>query len=485
MWSGMVILSPGSGTYLVYVIEKMKNMNFNTNNYVGLNGTRINSSKSFLNSHNLTFNNKFFFLRAGFTTMSFYSSRNWGLITNRKYKVKEINKTPYDLALEYSNKGVRITALEVNNVLAFTKFSIDQNTLDLILSKNPTNFINLDKNTISSELFLDEIGTIRNEKSKGGVYIWTHIATGKRFFSTTSSEGRQNKNINDPSFISGFTDAEGTFHISVYPRETSKLKWRVQIRLEFCLHEKDLPQLLSIQEYFKGIGYIAIDSKNNKAFFRVSNVQDIIKLIIPHFNKYPLLTKKRQDFLLWSKVANIMEMGGHLTSEGLLEIIRIKANNNKGLSPKLIAAFPNIKPYELPDLQPIPIYDPSWLVGFVAGDGSFSAYPYRSKTYKVKFFITQHNRDLTLLEEIKDYLKVGNIYKNGNSLNYEVGSMKSCLDIIIPFFDRYPIPSTALKSHNFKIWKEIVEILNNKNIGADSARKERIDSLLSEFNKWG
>ena len=75
------------------------------------------------------------------------------------------------MALEYSSKGVRITALEVNNVLAFTKFSIDQNTLDFILSKNPTNFINLDKNTISSELFLNEIGTIRNEKSKGGVYI--------------------------------------------------------------------------------------------------------------------------------------------------------------------------------------------------------------------------------------------------------------------------------------------------------------------------
>lgn len=191
MWSGMVILSPGSGTYLVYVIEKMKNMNFNTNNYVGLNGTRINSSKSFLNSHNLTFNNKFFFLRAGFTTMSFYSSRNWGLITNRKYKVKEINKTPYDLALEYSNKGVRITALEVNNVLAFTKFSIDQNTLDLILSKNPTNFINLDKNTISSELFLDEIGTIRNEKSKGGVYIWTHIATGSMYVGSSRQLARR------------------------------------------------------------------------------------------------------------------------------------------------------------------------------------------------------------------------------------------------------------------------------------------------------
>lgn len=166
-------------------------MNFN--NYIGLNGTRLNS-KYFLNSRNLIFNHKFFLLRIlreGFTTMSFYSSRNWGLITNRKYKVKEINKTPYDLALEYSNKGIRITALEVNNVLALTKFNIDQNTLDLILSKNPTNFINLDKNTISSELFLDEIGTIRNEKSKGGVYIWTHIATGSKYVGSSRQLARR------------------------------------------------------------------------------------------------------------------------------------------------------------------------------------------------------------------------------------------------------------------------------------------------------
>ena len=83
--------------------------------------------------------------------------------------------------MEYIQKNIRITASEVNNVLALTGFSVDQSTLDLVLSKNPLSFSNLDENIIFSELWLDKIGTVRNEKSKGGVYIWIHKATGDKY----------------------------------------------------------------------------------------------------------------------------------------------------------------------------------------------------------------------------------------------------------------------------------------------------------------
>ena len=73
--------------------------------------------------------------------------------------------------MEYIQKDIRITASEVNNVLALTGLSVDQSTLDLVLSKNPLSFSNLDENIVFLELWLDKIGTVRNEKSKGGVYI--------------------------------------------------------------------------------------------------------------------------------------------------------------------------------------------------------------------------------------------------------------------------------------------------------------------------
>ena len=83
--------------------------------------------------------------------------------------------------MEYIQNNIRITASEVNNILALTGFSVDQSTLDLVLSKNPLSFSNLDENIIFSELWLDKIGTVRNEKSKGGVYIWIHKATGDKY----------------------------------------------------------------------------------------------------------------------------------------------------------------------------------------------------------------------------------------------------------------------------------------------------------------
>jgi hypothetical protein len=58
--------------------------------------------------------------------------------------------------------------------------------------------------------------------------------------------------------------------------------------------------------------------------FRVSGIEDL-NLIINHFDKYPLLTQKLSDFLLFKKVINLMIQGKHLTIEGLSKIVSIKA----------------------------------------------------------------------------------------------------------------------------------------------------------------
>jgi hypothetical protein len=59
-----------------------------------------------------------------------------------------------------------------------------------------------------------------------------------------------------------------------------------------------LPLLIEIQNYFNGIGYITLDSKNGVASLNVRSKEDIVNYIIPHFNYFPLLTQKRVDFYL-------------------------------------------------------------------------------------------------------------------------------------------------------------------------------------------
>lgn len=180
-----------------------------------------------------------------------------------------------------------------------------------------------------------------------------------------------------------------------------------------------------------------------------------------------------------------MQTGGHLTQEGLHDILSIKASINKGLTEKLRTAFPDIRPFELPAVeQTTNIYDPHWLVGFVCGEGSFSSSPYREKTFRARFYITQHSRDLDLVKTIQVYFGgIGSYSKNGTGFNYEVG-LSDNFKHIIPFFDKYPFPSVSLKSYNFKVWKEIVYIIHSKGHYTPEGRLE-IAYLLSKLNKWG
>jgi len=135
--------------------------------------------------------NKKLSLKLFFLYSTHSSTRNWETIHNRRDKVQGLNKTAYELALEYLGSDKNITAAEINKVLSLTGFSIDQNTLDFILSKPRLSFNKLSPDTLLSKIFLDKIGTVRNEKNKAGVYIWTYVATGSMYVGSSCSIARR------------------------------------------------------------------------------------------------------------------------------------------------------------------------------------------------------------------------------------------------------------------------------------------------------
>ncbi len=88
-----------------------------------------------------------------------------------------------------------------------------------------------------------------------------------------------------------------------------------------------------IQKFFKGAGIISKRDKDSLQL-RVRSLQDLTNIIIPHgdFDKYPLLTQKHADFILFKQVMDLINRGEHLTIEGLHKIVAIKASINKGFS---------------------------------------------------------------------------------------------------------------------------------------------------------
>lgn len=114
----------------------------------------------------------------------------------------------------------------------------------------------------------------------------------------------------DPNWVTDFTDAEGCFSVIISKR--SNLNWRVQVSFEINLHIKDIAILYLIKILF-GVGSVSSRKKRSICVYRVTKIEDLIKVIIPHFIKYPLLTQKYGDFFLWSKVVKLMDLKQHLT----------------------------------------------------------------------------------------------------------------------------------------------------------------------------
>jgi len=153
----------------------------------------------------------------------------------------------------------------------------------------------------------------------------------------------------NPYYVTGFTDGEGCFFISISPDPEYKTGYKVKATFSIGLHLRDFALLEQIKLFF-GLGKISTMGAEGIQF-RVSALEEL-KIIIDHFDKYSLLTSKQSDFLLFKQVVKLIEEKEHLSTEGLRKIVSIKAAlNNKVLPPNLHLAFPNIASVLRPEIK--------------------------------------------------------------------------------------------------------------------------------------
>lgn len=238
------------------------------------------------------------------------------------------------------------------------------------------------------------------------------------------------------------------------------------------MHEKDRDLILKIYNYFGKIGYISKPNKNLIVEFRVSTLNDIINVIIPHFNNYPLLTKKYADFIFFKNIVKLMLEKEHQNLEGIQNIVNIKSLMNWGISDVLKESFPNIVQKEREELLNINSILSSktakeWMAGFATGESNFFIAVQKSKTnsgvyVSLRFSIAQDIRDLSSLESFIDFFGCGYvaIYKNRSVCEFIVTKIDNIIKDIIPFFEKYNIRGS--KYSNFLDFKEAALIIKNK-----------------------
>ena len=84
-----------------------------------------------------------------------------------------------------------------------------------------------------------------------------------------------------------------------------------------------------IVKYF-GSGKIYKYGGKSAVSLSIVNFIDITNIIIPLFNKNPIIGIKLYDYLDWCKIHTLMINGSHLTVEGINSIRKIKSGMNTG-----------------------------------------------------------------------------------------------------------------------------------------------------------
>jgi hypothetical protein len=296
---------------------------------------------------------------------------------------------------------------------------------------------------------------------------------------TNSSEVFSNLDIIlNPNWVTGFMDAESCFSISIVINPDLKMGWTVKAIFILGLHKKDRMILELLQKFF-GVGNIKPQGKDSVQY-RVTSIKDLMGVIIPHFEKFPLITQKRADFILFKQVVNLMNNKEHLTIEGFKKIINIKASINKGVPTSLKSAFPSIVPVKRPNVENIVISDPYWIAGFTSGDGCFTIN--MTKYIQLVFLISQHSRDKELMENLISYLGCGTLRSSANKdfVEIRVTKLEDLTGIIIPFFKKYPI--IGVKALDFADWCKAVEIVKDKSHRNIEGLKE-ISQIKAGINK--
>jgi len=124
-----------------------------------------------------------------------------------------------------------------------------------------------------------------------------------------------------PWWVTGITDSEGNFSINY----NSKSK---KISASYKVTQKDHSLIiLSDLKSFFNCRNINIDNRKFNTYkYTVSKTSDLINIIIPHFNKYPLVGSKNLDFLDFKRALFLLI---ERDSDNLNKILLIKSKMNK------------------------------------------------------------------------------------------------------------------------------------------------------------
>ena len=134
------------------------------------------------------------------------------------------------------------------------------------------------------------------------------------------------KDIPSPFWVAGFTTGDGSFYLTIRANKLNEIP-RTDIGFTIAQHSRDMLLLEKFITFFN-CGRIKKDSRFFVHYYVVTSIKDIVRYIIPFFNKYNIRGVKSLDFADWCEGAEIIKSKGHLSKEGVEQVRAIQSRMN-------------------------------------------------------------------------------------------------------------------------------------------------------------
>ena len=128
-------------------------------------------------------------------------------------------------------------------------------------------------------------------------------------------------------YITGYADGEGCFTVTFNRRPKMLIGWELRPSFSVSQNEDRRQVLDLIKEYF-GCGYIRRDYSDKRVKFEIRDRDQLVNKVIPHFEKFPLISRKQKDSELFATILRKIRMGEHITKRGLIDLVKLAYQMN-------------------------------------------------------------------------------------------------------------------------------------------------------------
>lgn len=263
-------------------------------------------------------------------------------------------------------------------------------------------------------------------------------------------------------WLIGITDANGTF--SIY---SSTASMKLNLTYKLSQNTNNLRVLYYIKKNLNcGTVKIEKSTKSNNAYFIIRDFETIKRVILPIFDKYPLLTSKAFNYEKFKQAVLILD-NTDLTKEqknlelvSLNNIIMLPSTINYISSAWTIEGQVTIPKEDLNSNLVTSIMSKAWLIGFIEGDSvrnfylrtkSNSIIPFLENADIVHGFRISQMPDPICLEAIRIILHIKTKVVFNKKHNYYIldTTNSRAIENIIKYFSS---TMKGIKSVEYRIW---------------------------------